>query len=1188
VLISTFPNDLLRCLEQVVLGPAVTLCPNGHRNTVPGPAVCMDEAGTFGVLYIPPDEIDRADVIEAGLRTTMPMIGVIRRVFEPRGFRRAFIEGLVARHAATLNEFAQIDAPFLWVKQNEERVGYDFMAAGFLLTAGAFPMGRVAREAATAEDLAKPFRPHEELQHRLTAEGSRLAQQDVAKKLAVILLGLIMGLTLDMMEKRSAADLPNRVRLLAPPALLHTDLAEFLAAEVEHYAARVRLGEPGATGVRYCVEAAHALLHHASRSDNQRQKEWTMMLVRYEFERRLDRTDEGLLLPPELLRETIDQGVFWTTIRGFACYMDTEASDYAERVDHLVDTAERIFPGAGRRLLEPAVVFPSSATDAELDRVLTKESLANMLTTAGDDASGIVEILLNGMIRERPALVAPIAQRLSDAVLSLADKQGGEFVVKCTSNITEALNKASQHRLALSIALATRQHLETKEPLTKNLTQPNARFLTELGNCHRYAGEFERALECYESVIAFLPDDLTNYDRRVLEANRAIIYRSLGELEGAKASFHRLQENASDGERIGLIHSEALCWLLQGEVEQAKQLLQRHLPSLVGRSTTDMRVRGYQITLAGILYNAGAKSEAGALYSAVASASDRARDLPMAATARAMELLCKTDDVEHLLAQHGDELRGALDDAFKLGGAPSVAAAIAQLLSNALLAANEYAEAEDVVRRTVDWLAPKRTDSEWQLRLLAAELALARRDGEQAADDIVGAYLALQAHVVTTDPGEDAFSLLRQQEPHLVQLATLIAYAVEQGYFAYAGLRLAADIQNSPVLSSRLLPHAASEQGSNPILGYADQNIAELLAAHDPPAALIQSVELEAGLHLMITRVASDGRPVTTIKSLGLPRQAFEALNRRLAFRMIQLDANCLSLSLDTVTGWPDARDALCSAVQDVPAGTILSVVPGRIESLAFTLALGAQYPLAFVPSLAVGWHLRQRRLRLPSGRKWRPTSVFDFAVWQQGEKPTSVAAIETAASQLRGFATQHHLAYANSLGEGGTADSLIHGLQHCDLVRLACHGRFDIDALGAELLVAFDGLLPPSVMSTARTSQTAQHLLSWRRLAGLCRIAPLILSGACSSGVALRHQGGERLGLERPFFMAGATAFVAPQWPVSMVEIQQLNVAVAQAYISETDKPLGIVVWEQTNSTDGLRLSPLTRTAIGLFGDWL
>ena len=181
------------------------------------------------------------------------------------------------------------------------------MAAGFLLTAGAFPVGAIPVEQATASDLATAFRPHEEIQHLLTAESSRRAHEQAAQQLAAILFGHIVVIMLEMLEKRSAADVPLTAGGLMPAALLSTDVAHFLAGEVADHASATPLGKPGVTGVRYCVEAVQALIHHGCKTDNPRREDWTRMLVRYEFERRLDGTGEEILLPPDLVRDTIDQ-----------------------------------------------------------------------------------------------------------------------------------------------------------------------------------------------------------------------------------------------------------------------------------------------------------------------------------------------------------------------------------------------------------------------------------------------------------------------------------------------------------------------------------------------------------------------------------------------------------------------------------------------------------------------------------------------------------------------------------------------------------------------------------------------------------------------------------------------------------------------------------------------------------------
>ncbi len=46
------------------------------------------------------------------------------------------------------------------------------------------------------------------------------------------------------------------------------------------------------------------------------------------------------------------------------------------------------------------------------------------------------------------------------------------------------------------------------------------------GDCFRYKGQFELALDCYENVLACVPEDASSFDRRVVEANRAIILRT--------------------------------------------------------------------------------------------------------------------------------------------------------------------------------------------------------------------------------------------------------------------------------------------------------------------------------------------------------------------------------------------------------------------------------------------------------------------------------------------------------------------------------------------------------------------------------------------------------------------------------------------------------------------------------------
>jgi hypothetical protein len=99
-LLTTFPDNLIRCLAQLFL------CQYGHKNILPSPALVVNKQRTSAVLYLPPELVDRADAIEAGLRIRLTANCLIVCVSDQRGFRRAFWEKFLADHTSTLNEFA--------------------------------------------------------------------------------------------------------------------------------------------------------------------------------------------------------------------------------------------------------------------------------------------------------------------------------------------------------------------------------------------------------------------------------------------------------------------------------------------------------------------------------------------------------------------------------------------------------------------------------------------------------------------------------------------------------------------------------------------------------------------------------------------------------------------------------------------------------------------------------------------------------------------------------------------------------------------------------------------------------------------------------------------------------------------------------------------------------------------------
>ena len=83
-------------------------------------------------------------------------------------------------------------------------------------------------------------------------------------------------------------------------------------------------------------------------------------------------------------------------------------------------------------------------------------------------------------------------------------------------------------------------------------------------------------------------------------------------------------------------------------------------------------------------------------------------------------------------------------------------------------------------------------------------------------------------------------------------------------------------------------------------------------------------------------------------------------------------------------------------------------------------------------------------------------------------------------------------------------------------------------------------------------------------------------------------HRGGERLGLARPLLSAGTLAFVAPQWPVPTVEIQDCALAMVRQWLSDPDASLVTAVARQRADAAQSQTPPLAAKALAVFGDGL
>jgi CHAT domain-containing protein len=217
---------------------------------------------------------------------------------------------------------------------------------------------------------------------------------------------------------------------------------------------------------------------------------------------------------------------------------------------------------------------------------------------------------------------------------------------------------------------------------------------------------------------------------------------------------------------------------------------------------------------------------------------------------------------------------------------------------------------------------------------------------------------------------------------------------------------------------------------------------------------------------------------------------------------------------------------------------------------------------------------------------QFRPQRWFDFVTWFDKERPPEANALASSVTQGAHLAERHGLSHDAASGVDATAERLLSGLGTSDLARVACHGRIVPHAEAVDLIVAASGYLPPDDLTALRASDA--HVFSWRKLASVSTTPTVVISSACDSGLNVKNEGGERLGLERPLFVAGTLIYIAPLWPVPTCTIQQVVNELIEQWLEAPQTSLAVHLAELRQRHLAAGTPHLAARALAVFGDAL
>ena len=1009
----------------------------------------------------------------------------------------------------------------------------------------------------------------------------KAAQNAVARHVAHVLSVLLVHWAVRCMQARSFDAFREVAPSLVPKIVLIGQIGDDLAKLIGDLVEKFEIGTPGAIAGRYVYDALLALLFAAHGLENPRRKDWTRILARYEFERRLDGNDEAMLLDPEVLCSCIDQDEFFKMMRGFGARLGPLNAESQKDHLHLLDAVGRIFPEEIDQFFQPELVHDPARDDAEaLERSIG--TFQNMAADPREDISQMmIAALLRGLQRRRPGIMEPAIRAMwSDAAARLSPERR----IKFARRAIEALNLSHRFNCARDIAAEAEGLLPSADELDPF---ERSTLLNEVGNCLRYAGSFPAALQRYEAAEAALGEE-SGRNKRVITRNRAIVLRSMQRYADARDIFRKLQSETRDIERLQNVVSEGACLLAMGEEQATLTLLDEHAGLAEGHALSHPAVLEYTSLRAQLLLQ-DRPDEADALATLLLDAAPGS-DPAVAAVAARVKLAAAARGGNHANQKaRTDEaiatLHRALEQARQAKGLPDLLIGLTEELNLTLTRLDRREEAERVVREALEQVDPETAPRGWLLCLYAFRHAVHRVDSAAASKDALAGLRWIDRSLGKGAATSDAIAFLA---PHADQIAELTNFIIRSGIRAGAELqqmaRTAADLIAAPILTARVRGRAGLPSAmTDPTAELTRTN--EL--GRETPAAFIQAVKLSDEIGLLTSAPVRD-RLDSRLHVLEIDPGEIDATLRRLDFYLRHASPNAHSLNLEQLRGWPELAHALDAAVSDVPLDVPLCIIPGPLSSLPFSLVFGSKRPVSFAPSLGSMLALRKRRRSMKGSLAWRPQRTFEFAVWRLGDKIAVRDALQSAVIQGEAIARKHGLAFDANTGTDADGPALLAGLSHADLTRIACHGRILPNQDAVDLMVASGGLLPPAAATALESSDAKGHVLGWRQLADLHDASPIVMSSACDSGAAVLHAGGERLGLERPLFAAGTIAFVAPQWPVPATSIQRVMLTILETYLAEPTRSLAAILTESRNQAIAAGLPPLAACAPAVFGDGL
>ena len=1176
-LIVRFPQDHVQCYAFLANGPGAVICPRcSNFNTFDFITIVV-KPGVQAIIGVPegkPDLESMAMLARDRISRIAPELDVVV-LTNRRDFKRAFLKTFIDPAVVLCNEFSASGRDLAWFQERKHAFDYSFFTALWLTLTGAVQI--YTREVGEYDGVS--FVPHE-----LAPNDARnvVAKRESLRRnteTAGALLGTLLISTVESLPAGGAvATLVERLGNLAPRLFL-TDAVIAAAAETVGDMS-VKLQDLAALRLHYLLELVLTLLCHACGKTNPRRTAWTEIAFLYEFLLWEAGQHADYVLEPDFMRSTLDEQWYWQTVGAFARQRGLSQVNAAsmDTLSKLAETVGRLYPNELQERLRLRVSPAAGTTPAQFLETCKKVIDAVM---APVDVS-LVCVYLDSLHEYAPDLLPNGVRFVFERLHQLPDTAP---VDRCSmlSRLIEFLNKSGHARDADEMvsalkALIADPAFEQAEPVACAVA------LNELGNCLRIDEQYRESLALYDRSLALLNLGADDSRVRVAMRNRAIVLREMHFYTEAMHVCNSLLPHASSTEKRGILVTQAACLLEMGQSAEACKLLEGIASELDTVNFKSEHVLSV-IALLGLLrLQVGRVNEARVL---LLPAVEVARTQNYHTLLLVAELSSLQDEIEHDTAEQDTAIDAMHAILTRVGGGALdwLVMSVIIGLDRAMTQRGQTERAEQLIRELAQRADLELSPRCWQLHLIAAGHAARRGDIADRRQDVWTAMLAFQLGLANASAADDIASYTSPQGMAAAQMMTEALDVFGHDERESFALLLAADLRAAPVLTSRLRRREAFPFPLNDIEAE-EERLRQLLQA--TPAVVLQFVGDGHQLSLVRTTLDQNGQLRSHVQRLPIDQLSVEKTAKSLSFALKTCQTAVRGQGYAHVAGWQELGAMLVKLTADLADESPLVVVAGPVGEAALSLAIGDRHPVCFVPSVGALISLRKRRLREGTLDAWRPGHLFTFATWFDRDKPAQVKALSAVAKSGAALALAFNLKGDHASGTHATGARLMAGLQQTDLAWLACHGGIRTGAESVDLYVAADGNLPTSDLNELNENRRNAHLVNWQALAALVTAPRVVVSSACDSGLTTTNPGGERLGLERPLFAAGAVVLAAPLWPVPTHDIQQHVERLLQQWLAAPGTSFALQVWRARKAGKEAGLMALATDAMAVFGDAL